>query len=102
MALYRKTLQAPSVPTTVGVLWGDEIAGIRRIVEIGKTVGAIQSKFNNHHSKNLDERNRLSAGTWILKTYTNLTDRQYIELSEGTATLVSGALTTNNSELIEE
>ncbi len=102
MALYRKKLLTPDVPTTVGVLWSDEVAGIRHIMETDKTVGAIQSRLNSHPSKDLHERNKLSGGDWILKTYASMTERQYIELSEGTATLVSGVLTMNNSELIEE
>lgn len=102
MALYRKTMQAPDVPTTLGVLWGDEIAGIRRIMDMDETVGAIKSRLNGHPSKDLHERNRLAGGDWILRTYANMTEKQYLELSGGTATLVSGVLTMNDGELIEE
>ena len=102
MALYRKRLLTPTIPAALEVLWGDEVAEVRSIVEIDETVGAIQARLDAYPANDLYERTKLADGDWILATYTSLTEKQCVECSDGTATLVSGVLTMNNSELIEE
>ena len=102
MALYRKTQQRVSVPSGMQILWGDLRGTRRTILDVSHEANGVKDWIDAHPSKDLHERNKITSGDWILTTHRSLTERQYVEISQGTATLNSGALTMNDTELIEE
>ncbi len=94
-------------PNFIEVLWGPvDVDGFRRVLQWGRNLSRRGGLWDNgQNRKGQAERVNTRSGVWKLETISKsdrLAHRAYLWITEGTAKLKNGNITSDDAKYVEE